>query len=819
MAIALVLTSMLPVLSSVSYAEGNIVYVSNSNEANDTNDGTVGKPFKTFKKASEVAQKNGATIHVVGDVTVQDNVTMKGTGTGDAIVLENGAKLSVAEGEKLMISGYDNGIIINEGGVLSDGEYVLDGNEKGFNLKGKIEGSSGDRSKLKISSVSTAGKAFDYTSNSLFKNATINVQAKSEQSEQCGILHLDNTDLTTRGVWYYAGESGDNTFELKNKSVFHAYKAKNKAYRQAGTINTPMLIDDSTMIIEGSRLSTTNKINIRNNSTVKFVDYGFFDGFNIHEGEVVVEDSTLIGEGNRSLALFGAGRKSKKLAGIKFTGNSVVNTPAKDLVTDNGRYSIKNCRDDYYVVTGGSFKMKYDKEKKENSGFKIVPTNGPENGNEELSYFKLSDPSVQELNPINKKGNTYTYKVARASDDGNKYVWTPAANVTYKLYNDNATFADGSKEDKHNSTIRGYKLSDVVGNEDIGTPKANKTFLGWFYKDKQDKEQKYNNDLKFDKDTVVYAKWGIQKPGPSGPLVNPNTPKTDRVNGKDRIDTAIEVSKKYYNRADTVIVVRNDLFPDSMTSSVLAKLKDAPILLNSTLRLDKRVKQEIKRLGAREIIIVGGVNSISDKVREELKIYDADQNVERIAGRDRYATSEMIARRAVGIAGIKHTGVVASGEVFPDALSVGAFASREAYPILLVRKNSVPVQITNVIKDLKIDRTYIAGGRNTVSTFAESQLPNVVERMAGKTRYETSVAIAKSKFKYSDTEFVTSGEEFADSLVISPISGKYNRPTLLVGRYGENKTVRDHIMYSKIKKIIAIGGELYVPYRVIKSLI
>ena len=68
----------------------------------------------------------------------------------------------------------------------------------------------------------------------------------------------------------------------------------------------------------------------------------------------------------------------------------------------------------------------------------------------------------------------------------------------------------------------------------------------------------------------------------------------------------------------------------------------------------------------------------------------------------------MVARRIVGITGKKYTGVVASGQVFPDALSVGTFASRDGYPILLVKKDSVPSQIQNAIKDLDINKTYIA---------------------------------------------------------------------------------------------------------------
>ncbi|KXB69866.1 MAG: cell wall-binding repeat-containing protein [Peptostreptococcus sp.] len=305
------------------------------------------------------------------------------------------------------------------------------------------------------------------------------------------------------------------------------------------------------------------------------------------------------------------------------------------------------------------------------------------------------------------------------------------------------------------------------------------------------------------------------RPDKDRPRVN-----TDRIDGKDRIETAIDISGKHYKSANTVIVVRHDLFPDSMTASVLAKIKDAPILLNPTNKLDPRVGAEIKRLGASEVIIVGGQNSISEKVREELRIYDADKNVERIAGHDRYGTSEMVARRVVGITGKKNKAVVASGEVFPDALAVGTYASREGYPILLVRKDLVPPQITKATKDLEIKNTYIAGGYNTISKSTELKLPGVLERMAGKTRYETAIAIARSKFADSKEAYIASGEEFADALAISPMSGKYNRPTLLVrSKAGQNKIVSDYVYFKNINRITAIGGYRYIPNDVLKELV
>ncbi|WP_195236787.1 Rib/alpha-like domain-containing protein, partial [Peptostreptococcus anaerobius] len=107
------------------------------------------------------------------------------------------------------------------------------------------------------------------------------------------------------------------------------------------------------------------------------------------------------------------------------------------------------------------------------------------------------------------------------------------------------------------------------------------------------------------------------KPGGTTPTPRPGetteeSPKrtTDRTKGKDRVETAIEISKKYFRHANTVIVVDRKDFPDAMTASVLSKLLKAPILLTDTNKLDPRVAAEIQRLGAKDVIIVGGNKSV-----------------------------------------------------------------------------------------------------------------------------------------------------------------------------------------------------------------
>ncbi|EFD05849.1 repeat protein [Peptostreptococcus anaerobius 653-L] len=392
--------------------------------------------------------------------------------------------------------------------------------------------------------------------------------------------------------------------------------------------------------------------------------------------------------------------------------------------------------------------------------------------------------------------------------------------ITVGIKSNTITFKDGNDEKKV-LVETGKSVDDDIDKTQSMPRNPSKdgyTFVGWNTKE-DGTGTTFTGKTTVNKDITVYAIYEkniVPRPRPDRPY----TPVPGRVDGDDRIETAIKISRKYYDKANTVIVVRHDLFPDSMTASVLARLKDAPILLNPTAKLDPRVGKEITRLGAKEVIIVGGENSVSERVREELKPYDADKNVERISGHDRYSTSEMVARRVVGITGKKNVGVVASGELFPDALAVGTFASRDGYPILLVKKNTVPVQIARTIKDLNINKTYIAGGVNTISKSTEAKLPSVIERMAGQTRYDTALAIARSKFANSKEAFVASGEEFADALAISPISGMYNRPTLLVSsNHNRNKTVKKYIRDNNMTYIIAVGGQRYIPNSVLYDLV
>ncbi len=292
-------------------------------------------------------------------------------------------------------------------------------------------------------------------------------------------------------------------------------------------------------------------------------------------------------------------------------------------------------------------------------------------------------------------------------------------------------------------------------------------------------------------------------PGGNNNVVPPQKPTIDqRIGGKDRIDTAIEISKKYYSYADNVIIARSDDFPDALTASVLAKALNAPILLTNPGALDSRVKAEIERLGAKNIYIIGRENAISMNAEGQLK---ALGKVERIGGSDRYETSAMVARRVVGLVGDKGIAVIATGENFADALSMSPFAAKNGYPILLVSHNKVPGVIEKAIKDLGIKSVYIAGREMAVSYKVQKALPKLIERVGGSDRYETSAKIAETFFTNANKAFMASGQVFADALVIGPVAANENAPVLLTRSNELPKAIKKNVEYSNYKNIVLIG--------------
>ena len=282
--------------------------------------------------------------------------------------------------------------------------------------------------------------------------------------------------------------------------------------------------------------------------------------------------------------------------------------------------------------------------------------------------------------------------------------------------------------------------------------------------------------------------------------------KTERVAGRSRIETAVEVSKKYYKSAETVIVANYEKFADSLSASALSKQLKAPILLVKKDKLDSVVAQEIKRLGAKNVIVIGGEKSV-DKTKIGLSQY----NVRTIAGANRYETSAKIAQEVIKLTGTKKA-VVASGENFADALTVAPLANKNNMPILLVQKNKIPEEVKEVLKQM--EEVLVVGGELTISKEVANKLPNAT-RIAGANRYDTAKKIYEHGFKDSKEVNIANGTVPADSLVI----GSIDCPILLAEANEIPEATKQAFEEAKFEKVNVFGGENSISESVVKELI
>lgn len=96
-----------------------------------------------------------------------------------------------------------------------------------------------------------------------------------------------------------------------------------------------------------------------------------------------------------------------------------------------------------------------------------------------------------------------------------------------------------------------------------------------------------------------------------------------RFAGNNRYATAVEIAKGYkslyHKNIDTVVLVNGMDFPDALASSTITSLNNGALLLTDPNNLSKETKDYIKEYNIKNIIIIGGENSVSSSIEKELK--------------------------------------------------------------------------------------------------------------------------------------------------------------------------------------------------------
>ncbi|MBR7742119.1 cell wall-binding repeat-containing protein [Phycicoccus sp. BSK3Z-2] len=285
-----------------------------------------------------------------------------------------------------------------------------------------------------------------------------------------------------------------------------------------------------------------------------------------------------------------------------------------------------------------------------------------------------------------------------------------------------------------------------------------------------------------------------------------------RISGKDRYAAAVAVSKASVcartatscdgmlggkaDPVDIVFVASGAKFPDALGAGPLAYGIGPLLLTPGTGVVPRAVITEIERIQPRFVVVLGGTATISDYVERQLAAV-VPEGSDRIEGANRYAVAAQVARYNDELwrasdddqdgkpdgKGVE-TVVLASGEIFADALGGGGAAANSRGALLLTKGSGLPNVTRSALRDLKPKRVIIVGGTASVSgsvaTAVRETLPTTnLQRASGADRYEAAVNLSKMVFGTAEAVVVVSGKKFPDALSSAPLAGLARGTTLL----------------------------------------
>lgn len=188
--------------------------------------------------------------------------------------------------------------------------------------------------------------------------------------------------------------------------------------------------------------------------------------------------------------------------------------------------------------------------------------------------------------------------------------------------------------------------------------------------------------------------------------------KITRIMGNNRYDTSAESAKTRANTTNLIFAAGTN-YADALYATSLAAHQNAPILLVSNEGLSQSTRKFIQSIGNIDsVTIVGGEISVNQSVKKQIENL-TKKRVTRLAGVDRYESSVEVAKR---VNANPAEVITTSGEVFADALVSSTVAQKIKAPILLVKKDVLPLKVREYMKDTNsIYKLTTIGGYNTVT--------------------------------------------------------------------------------------------------------
>lgn len=322
---------------------------------------------------------------------------------------------------------------------------------------------------------------------------------------------------------------------------------------------------------------------------------------------------------------------------------------------------------------------------------------------------------------------------------------------------------------------------------------------------------------------ATIALLAVASPAAAQPAADPQV---QRVQGDERITTAVAVAREAFPQgAGAVVLGRVDAYPDALTGAPLARLYGGPLLLTHRDTLAPQVAEEITRLAAARVVLLGGEGALAPAVADAVAALGGPE-VQRIAGSDRFETAAVIAGHIVANAGhADHVYLAVGGDAeptrgWPDAVAVSALAATTARPVLLTRSDYLPETTVAALAANGTRRVSIVGGQAVVSQAIEDGLRAAgyeVDRLAGATRFDTSLAVTEAALAEGVSPsrvWMATGGDFGDPLVAGPAAAATDGVLLLVdGHQWDQAPARQWVVDYRetVLELWIVGNEAVIP--------
>ncbi len=190
-------------------------------------------------------------------------------------------------------------------------------------------------------------------------------------------------------------------------------------------------------------------------------------------------------------------------------------------------------------------------------------------------------------------------------------------------------------------------------------------------------------------------------------------------------------------------------------------------------------------------------------------------NVERVAGGSRTQTAVAISKKAFRTTS---TVILADGNGYADSLAGVPLAYALNAPILLVRNSRLDADTIAEIQRLGANKVIILGGELAINKDVVTALNRMgidVERIAGKSRFDTAVEIAKRleviTGKKPSEVFFAYSHNYADALSVGGVAAAKKAPILYIAANGVlSDGTKAYLQSSGAKTATILGGILAV---------